>query len=594
MGVRFNLHTYLPHQHYLQVEMEVHPKKKETLLSIPTWSPGSYKIRDYAKSIHKIRLEDPKADWTLEQIDLDTWKVNSKGQPFKVSYLVYGYEHTVRTNYFTDEFLLLHPPGTFLYPRDGLDSEVEVSWKSLSPFHHCYTGLRKKENAKHTWKAKNFDELFDTPILLTNEKSLDFESGSCKFELVVLGNVSVSDKKRLLADLSRVVDTQIRLMGGTENRYYLFVLDMTESTYGGLEHMNSSINQFDPIGAFNGENYRTLLELLSHEYFHHWNVKRIRPIALGPFDYQKPNLTKELWIAEGITSFFDAYFLLLCGIYNPQQYLNKIWKDVRELEDSEGESWMSLEESSFTAWTKYYNRPSDPNFANTGVSYYTKGAILALSLQLRIFSDTGGDKSLLNVMRELYEGYYLGKGRGFTKAEFFQSVKKASGLDLKLEFDPFISQPTRIPVEKYLSMIGIERSPSKQKLETGFRVKEEKGRLVFNKINLSKSIRETDLNVGDEWIAVDGVRVLPGNFKDILKKYRPGQKAEFLVARRGSISKRKVKFDQKPSACEFWIDEKAERRVLDLRKKFLTMDLPSEAEAKKSPKSNSSKRVKSR
>ncbi|WP_040911033.1 M61 family metallopeptidase [Leptospira broomii] len=598
MGIKFFLDTYLPHQHYLQVEMEVHPKKKETFLSIPTWSPGSYKIRDYAKSIHKVRLVNPKSGWTIEQTDLDTWKVYSKGETFHVSYLVYGYEHTVRTNYFTSEFMLIHPPATFLYAKDLITSEVEVSWKSIAPFKHCYTGLKRKENAKLTWKASNIDELFDSPILLSNEKEIGFETRSCHFDLVVLGNIPNTEKRKIAADLSKVVDMQIRCMGGTENSYYLFILDMTENLYGGLEHLNCSVNQFDPIGAFSGENYRTLIELLSHEYFHHWNVKRIRPIALGPFDYQKPNLTKELWIAEGITSFFDAYFLLLCDIYNPQQYLNKLWKDIRELEESEGESWMSLEESSFTAWTKYYNRPLDPNFGNTGISYYTKGAILSLSFQLFVLSETEGKKSLLDIMRELYKNYYLEKKRGFTKAEFFQAAKKVVGVDLKLEFDPYITEPKRIPIEKYLAKIGIERTSSPPELEPGFRARDEKGRLVLSKINLSKPIKNTDLSTGDEWISIDGIRALPNNFKDLLKKYKPGQKAELLISRRGTILKRKIQFDKKPSSNELWINDKVDETTLSLREIFLSLkprrNIVSKVESKKKKIGVAAKTIKSR
>ncbi|WP_246050619.1 M61 family metallopeptidase [Leptospira langatensis] len=549
--------------------MEVHPDKQETLLCIPNWSPGSYKIRDYSKSIHKLDFVSPGPGWTLEQIELDTWKIHSKGETFKISYLVYGYEHTVRTNYFTSELILVHPPATFLYPKDKLYLEVEVSWKNLAPFRYCHTGLKKKEGSKNTWKAKNFDEFFDAPLLLSNEKEITFSVQGCAFDLVILGDVPSADKKKIAKDLETIMKTQITHMGGTENRYYLFILDMTENLYGGLEHLNSSVNQYDPNGFRSPENYRTLMELLSHEYFHHWNVKRIRPIALGPFDYQKPNLTKELWIAEGITSFFDAYFLLLCDIYTPQQYLNKIWKDILELEESAGESWMSLEDSSFTAWTKYYNRPFDPNFSNTGISYYTKGAVLSIAMHLYILSETKGKKSLFDVMQALNKQYHQEKKRGFTKAEFFQAAKKATGLDLKLEFDAYIGEPKRIPIEAYLHLAGIERTPSKPKLEPGFRVKEDRGKLIITKILLGKSIQDTDINVGDEWISIDGRRTLPETYKELLNQYQPKKGAEILISRRGQILKRKIKFDSSPSNCELWIDEKAKPEALAIREKFL-------------------------
>ncbi|TGK10565.1 M61 family peptidase [Leptospira selangorensis] len=588
MIVKYTLDTYQPQRHLLKVEMEVRPDKQETFLCIPNWSPGSYKIRDYSKSIHQVQFTQSKPGWSIEQTDLDTWKVSSKGETFKISYIVYGFEHTVRTNYFTSDFILVHPPATFLYPKDRLDLEPELTWKNLSPFRFCYTGLKKKEGSKQTWKAKNFDEFFDCPILLTNEKQISFNVEGCEFDLVILGDIETKDKKKISKDLATIVETQIKLMAGTENKYYLFVLDMSDNLYGGLEHLNCSINQFDPNGWSNPDNYRTLLELLSHEYFHHWNVKRIRPIALGPFDYQKPNLTKELWIAEGITSFFDAYFLLLCGTYSPQQYINKLWKDIQELEESLGESWMSLEDSSFTAWTKYYNRPFDPNFSNTGISYYTKGAILSLSMNLYILKETEGKKSLVDIMIALNKQYHQEKKRGFTKAEFFQTAKKITGLDLKLEFDSYITEPKRIPIENYLHLIGVERTASKPKIEPGFRVKEERGRMIVSKILLSKSVKETDINLGDEWIALDDKRILPGNFKELLNQYQPGKKADLLLSRRGKILKRKIKFDSSPSGNELWIDEKAKDSIKELREVFLNLG--------KEPKTSkpSSKKTKSK
>ncbi len=572
MTVKFQLDPYKPHQHYLKVEMEVHPSKQETLLFIPTWSPGSYKIRDYSKSIHQVKFVQTKPGWTLEQIDLDTWKVFSRGETFKISYLVHGFEHTVRTNFFTTDLILVHPPATFLYPKDQLAKAVEVSWKNFGPFEFCYTGLPKKESSKSTWKAENFDELYDSPILLTNEKAVPFSSEGCTFDLVVLGEIGITDRKKIAKDLNQIVTTQITTMGGTENSYYLFVLDMTENLYGGLEHLNSSINQFDPSGFANPDNYRTLLELLSHEYFHHWNVKRIRPIVLGPFDYQKPNLTKELWIAEGITSFFDAYFLLLCELYSPQQYLNKVWKDILELEESEGESWMSLEESSFTAWTKYYNRPQDPNFMNTGISYYTKGAVLAIAIHLFLLAETKGKKSLTDIMKALYQQFHKDKRRGFTKPEFYQTAKKSTGIDLKLEFEPYLSEAKQVPIDKYLKLIGVKRTTSTPKNDPGFRVKEERGRLIISKIFLSKSIKDTDINVGDEWISIDNRRVLPGNFKEILNSFPIGKNAELLLSRRGKVFKRKIKFDKSPSQNEFWMDEKASPNAIFLREKFLFLN----------------------
>ncbi|TGL75902.1 M61 family metallopeptidase [Leptospira yasudae] len=566
--LHFVIQEYQLTGHYLQVELEMESSKKETILSLPVWSPGSYMVRDYSRHIHKLEaFASGKNGKKLEvvEIGLDSWSVRSEGESFRVRYVVYGYDYSVRSNYFTTEYCLLHPPALFLYPRDEEVSEITLEVSNTLPFEYCHSGLNGKGRKR---SSASLDEFLDAPILLSNRPSIPFRSGECDHEIVLEGELPKSVQKTLIPDLQKITEEQIRSLGGSPNARYLFILILSEGAYGGLEHLNSSVNMYDPLKALSKDGYLKLLELLSHEYFHLWNVKRIRPIALGPFDYQKPNLTRELWIAEGITSFYDAYFLVRTKHLNAESYLAKVMEDLQSLEKSEGESWMSLEDSSYTAWTKFYNRPNDPNANNTGISYYIKGGILALAMDLHLLSETGGKHSLLDVMNEVYQTYHVGKKRGFTKIEFFESAKKRTGVDLKLEFGNYLDKAIAIPIENYFHKIGVKRSDSSPGVELGFSTREERGNLVISKVDWKILDASVDLSQGDEWIALNGTRIHSGNRKDLLKQFKAGDKIELLIARRGKILKRKLKLSKRFQTSQFKFDEHANDEQKKLRGLF--------------------------
>lgn len=566
--LRFSVQEFQLTGHYLQVELEIVSPEKETVLSLPVWSPGSYMVRDYSRHLHKMEaFVSGKNGKSLEinPIGLDSWSVVSDGESFRIRYVVYGFDYSVRSNYFTTEFCLLHPPALFLYPKNFEISEITLEISNSLPFDFCHSGLSGKGKKR---SAESLDEWMDSPILLSNRPAISFTSGECEHAIVLEGELSKSVQKNLIRDLRKITEEQIRSFGGAPNSRYLFVLILSEGAYGGLEHLNSSVNMYDPLKALSKDGYLKLLELLSHEYFHLWNVKRIRPIVLGPFDYQKPNLTRELWIAEGITSFYDAYFLVKTKHLNAENYLAKVMEDLQSLEKSEGESWMSLEDSSYTAWTKFYNRPNDPNAGNTGISYYVKGGILALAMDLYLLSETSGKKSLLDVMRDVYQFFHIGKNRGFTKSEFFEAAKRSTGVDLKLEFGVYLEKPVVIPIERYFHKIGVIRVDSNPGVELGFGTREERGNLVISKIDWKILDPSVDLSQGDEWISLNGNRIHSGNRKDLLKQFKSGDKIELLIARKGKILKRKMKLSKRFQTSQFKFEEHPSEEQKRLRDHF--------------------------
>lgn len=527
MRIQFIVNPRDTTNHYYHVTMKWVAVNDATQLVMPSWTPGSYMIRDYARHVHGFQASQP---W--EQTGLSEWTIQGKGE-IQVDYKVYAYDDlTVRTNYLDEDFGFINPCGLFFYPRGEEKSNIVVHFDLGGVFPRVVTALPGQDEVH--FEARDYDHLFDSPFLITHAKPWSFESSGTKYDVLVEGSLTGAQADQLLADLQIITEKQADMMGGNPNSYYLFVLILLEGGYGGLEHADSSINIFDPNKMSDPKEYKKLLELLSHEYFHLWNVKRIRPLALGPFDYENPNLTRELWIAEGITSFYDAYILLQTGHLSEEEYLEKIYEDILILEDNLGEENMSLEESSLTAWNKFYKRT--PNSHNTGISYYTKGAILVLCMQIRILLETNGKKDFTLVMRELYNRFYLNLGRGFSKQEFFDVAQDVTGLDLRPEFESYLFYPRRIPVYDYLAYLGVEKVEEQAVADLGFTCKESPSGLTIQKIYESKIDPHAGLYLGDEILGLDGQRIRTNvQLTELTKKMNPGKKVELAFSRKNKI-----------------------------------------------------------
>lgn len=522
-------------KHYFFVELEIISSSSEITLVLPNWTPGSYMIRDYSTHIHKMTAVNSRTNEVLEieMVDLNQWKVINPSGEVKVSYTVYAFEdYTVRTNYLTNEFGFISPPAFFFYPKGELSNSVKINFLCDPVFPFVFSSLKRMGNSNQ-FLAEDFDELYDSPFHLSKVNSIFFEVGPTLHELVVEGDVNFSFKEKLAEDLKKITAKQIEWMKESPNPYYLFVVNLSIPAYGGLEHRASSINFFNAELLSDEKEYSKLLELLSHEYFHLWNIKRIRPINLGPFDYEKPNLTRELWIAEGVTSFYDNFFLLQSGFLTPDEYLQRLESDIFSLEESTGENWMSLEESSFTAWTKYYKR--NANSHNVTVSYYTKGAVLTLCLNLYLIKHSKERKSLRDVYHKLNDVFVKEKKRGFTKQEFFETILSVTGVDLRPEFLQYIEKPKRLPVEDFLSFIGIKKIQSEPIGDFGFRTKEKEGNLIVHRITHSEINSKIEIQLEDEIIAINGKRINSSSFSKFEKQILPNETYHLLISRNGKI-----------------------------------------------------------
>jgi len=519
-----------PTSHYYNVNLTVEIPDEIIFLRFPCWTPGSYVLRDFVTNIFNITayLENTQKV-SFEQVDLTTWKVINHTKKFYFSYQVYAFENTVHTNFLDTEFGFIRPAGFFFYVEEYRHFPIYIKFSLNKNFKYIYSPLPAK---KGIYKAQNFDELYDSPFLLSNQKSQKFQIQNCTHELVIEGDISTKTSKQLVEDLKTLTQYQLEAMQSSPNKYYLFILNLTTNKRGGLEHRACSVNFFDGKSLSQLEEYKELLGLLSHEYFHLWNVKRIRPIALDHIDYQKPLLIKELWIAEGFTSFYDSYFLLKCRLYSKDEYLQDILKTISRLEDYEGEKYMSLEEASFTAWTKYYKQ--NPHSPNISISYYTKGAILALCMNIAILDKTNAKKELLDVLYYLYKNYFQNQNRGFSKQEFFEAIYQSTKVDLYEEFESYISQRIKIPVQEYLKKIGVNLNKSEKFTCLHFETRTENKKEIVSKI-YSHHLKDIDISLEDEILAINDCRVEKATMSKLAITIPEHSEIKILLSRRGKI-----------------------------------------------------------
>lgn len=554
-----------PHLNYFYIEIGIKTKQEKFLFHLPTWSPGSYMIRDYAGHLHNFSaLANNSNPLKWNQVGLSSWEVYSDNKPFTIKYRVYAFENSVRTNFLDTEYGFINPPSLFIYPEGLLDNKVEIQIETNSYFKYIYTALDKKDNL---YIANNFDQLYDSPIHISNCESISFESFECHHEVILEGSITKDIRANLILDLKKITDYESKLFGINPNKYYLFIINLTESNYGGLEHAASSVNAFDPLKLHDRTEYTRLLGLLAHEYFHLWNVKRIRPIELLPYNYQEPNLTKELWIAEGITSFYDNYILLQCGFYTNEEYLGEILSDIMRLEDSVGDENMSLEDSSFTAWTKFYKQQA--NSHNTGISYYVKGAVLVLCMNIYILKNSDCKYSFIDILRALYTKYFIKKNRGFSKEEFFETTEEVIGFSLLDKFEKYISDTIRIPVFDFLEEIGVKKEEISSKISFGFDTKERDGKILISKIFQHRTAGKTDVNLHDEILAINGIRASRDSIDGVKASITNGEEITLLLSRKNRIIERNLKCET-IKTYRLVIDNVPSEKILKLRRAFFS------------------------
>ena len=542
--ITYTLSMPEPRSHYFHVTLSVEDYSGESAtLKMPVWTPGSYLVREFSRHIPKVSASEGKRELPVHKSAKNVWDVVTGGDSdFTVTYKVYAYEQSVRTSFLNDSRGYLNGASVFLY-LDGLQDqpgELKIQlprgWRKIS------TGLSQVGGKTKTFAFANYDNLIDSPILMGNHDVVKFKVDGIPHEIAIYGESNL-DREKFLSDTEAIVKQTKELFGSIPYDRYVFLILLLESGGGGLEHLNSCTIQGQRWKFSDEKKYKDFLTLMSHEFFHTWNVKRIRPFALGPFNYDEENYTTDLWIAEGLTEFYESVIPYRAGLFTEEDYFDYVGRLIKLVETTPGRQVQSLSEASFDTWIKYYRR--DENSPNTQISYYSKGAVVGFLLNLAIVESSGRKKSLDDVFRKVYSKIYEGEQRGFKSAEFRQICEDAAGRDLS-DIWQYVDTVVELDYDQFLSSVGcrLDRSYADDIKESdayfGLKHKTSNGRIVIKTVYDGTPAADGGVNVNDELIALNGNRLTPDNAVKLLKETTVDEKASLLISREGEISELEI------------------------------------------------------
>jgi predicted metalloprotease with PDZ domain len=526
--VSYTVSMSKPWTHLLEVEMRVKQAKMsdKTELVMPVWTPGSYLVREYARHVEDFSAKDAGGN-TLNwaKVNKNTWSVDSKGlTEFVVNYNVYANELTVRTNELNADHAFWNNGALLFFPRGFLNIPTTVTVKPFQDW-KVATGLPKVEGKENTFTAENYDILYDSPFEVGNFKDIYFDVQGKKHRFVIEGEGNF-DINKIAKDTAKIVEECYKIFGELPYKDYTFILNLRGG--GGLEHLNSTALQFNKFGF--SSRYTDFLNLVAHEYFHAWNVKRIKPDALGPFNYEAENYTKLLWVAEGGTAYYESVIMQRAGLISDKELLATKSAQIQSLQERPGRFETSLEESSFDAWIKYY-RP-DENAINNQISYYDKGELVNFLLDLRIRKDSNGAKSLDDVMRYLYNEFAK-KGKNYSPEDHKKASEMMAGKPLDDFFKKYVSGREEIDYDEILNAFGlkVDVSKGKQNAYLGANLAQEGEKLLVKSLPQGTPAYEQGLNFNDQIVAVDGQRATLQFLNNYLGERKPDDKIKLTIFR---------------------------------------------------------------
>ena len=548
--IRYTLRFPAPHTHYVEVEATVPTGGKPVIeLAMAVWTPGSYLVREYARHIEGLAAHT--ADGTALSLDKsrkNRWRIHTNEvRTIVVTYRIYCREMSVRTNWVEDDFALLNGAPTFLTLVEDAARPHDIQLVLPAGWHTSITALPTAPGgAAHAYRAADFDTLVDAPILVGNPAVYTFEVDGVPHSLVNAGEGGIWNGPQSARDVEHIVRAHRHMWGFLPYDKYVFFNMITEAG-GGLEHKNSTVLMTSRWHSRVRKDYLSWLALVSHEFFHVWNVKRLRPVELGPFDYENEVYTKNLWIAEGITSYYTELGVRRAGLCTPEEIFERLSNLIERLQTTPGRLVHALEMASYDAWIKFYR--NDENSPNTTISYYTKGAVVAFLLDAKIQAATGGTQSLDDMLRLAY-ARYAGE-HGFTREEFRALAQEVARSDLSAWFVHALETTNELDYTEALDWFGLRFKPAPavtpEKAWLGLMTRTDNGRLLVSQVHRQTPGWQYGFNVDDEILAVDDYRVLPQQWEARLAQYRPGEQITVLVARRERLQRLVVTCGAEPA-----------------------------------------------
>ncbi len=557
-----------PRTHLFYVTLSIPRPAPSQIFSMAVWIPGSYLVREFSKQVQNLAAMQDGQAIAIAQINKNTWQLANAGMaPLTVSYQVYAFDASVRTAFLDGTRGFFN--GTSLFMRVlGREHERQqvvikksalVACDEVSNNWRVATAMPAHAVDSEGWgvyEASSYDELADNPFELGQFWEDCFTVRGIAHRLIVSGAATAFDGARLLADTQAIVQSDLAFWHGENGtvppslqyKGYVFMLRAVDDGYGGLEHLNSTAliakrSDLPRVGEpVMPSGYVTLLGLISHEYFHTWNVKRLRPAQLVPYDYERENYTPLLWFFEGFTSYYDDLLLCRAGLIDEQTYLDLLAKTINQVQQTPGRLVHSLSSSSFEAWTKYYR--TDENSVNSTVSYYGKGSLVALCLDARLRANGG---SLDQMMRTLWERYAANSTGSITEADIMAAIADP---DTQQALRDWVHTTTELPLSELLCSMGVETIAVKASLaqQLGVRVKAQSGNIQVTHVLADTLAAKAGFAAGDEWLAVevDGQTWRINSLEDVLVYAPAGKSFAAWVARDKKILSFKLTLPSHP------------------------------------------------
>jgi predicted metalloprotease with PDZ domain len=516
-----------PEIHLFEVTLHIVNYPSEILdLKMPVWTPGSYLVREYERNLQDFTAFANTEHLLWRKVSKNHWQVE-KGDISQVtiSYRIFANELSVRTNHLDATHGYFNGAALFFRIPNWEHLPLKITVIPPHPQWQITTALPTVSETKNTFLAADFDTLVDSPFEIGCHQLYKFEVLDKPHELAIWGKGNFQPQT-MINDFQKIIEVEAQMFGGLPYDRYVFLLHLFQQAFGGLEHKNSCSLIYQRFGFQTPDKYEPFLQLVAHEFFHLWNVKRIRPQGLEIFDYDQENYTPSLWFCEGTTSYYDLIIPLRAGIYNTQTYLNYLSKEITRYLMTPGRKVQPLSESSFDAWIKLY-RP-DANSGNSQISYYLKGEMVSLLLDLLIRVHHENKRSLDDVMRQMWQQF--GKAEiGYTPEQLEEVIESVAGMDLGDFFKRYLHGLEDLPFNQYLQYFGLQLVEEKNEAPyLGVRINSENGREIIKFVEADSPAQKAGIDAGDELLAIDGIKV--GNqLNERLKDYQANDLIQVTV-----------------------------------------------------------------
>jgi len=544
--IRYTVRFPAPQTHYMEVTATVPTGGKPDIeLMMAVWTPGSYLVREYQRNVERLTASAAGRSLAVQKSNKNRWRITTGGAPtVTVAYGLYAHELSVRTNWVEERYALINGAPTFMTLADEVVRAHEVTLDLPPAWRGSMTGLRALAGA-HRYVAPDFDTLVDSPIVAGNPQVYEFSVDGKPHYLVNEGDTSGFDAARAVKDLEAIVREHRRFWGALPYDKYVVLNVIVPNRGGGLEHKNSTLLLAGRTTTQSRNAYTTWLTTLTHEIFHTWNGKRLRPAELGPFDYEKEALTRSLWVVEGLTDYYGDLLALRAGVLTRAEFLGNLSSVIADLQSTPGRLLQSVELASYDAWIRYY-RP-DENSPNVSISYYVKGQVLGFLLDARIRQLTNGARSLDDVMRAAYARY--SGARGFTPDQFRQVAEQVAGASLADFWRSWISGTTELNYDNALNTFGLRfrAAAASGRASLGVTTRNDNGRLVVTGVGRERAAAADSLAPDDEILAINERRVRADQLARRLDDFEPGDRVTVLIARRDQLERVPVTLVSEPS-----------------------------------------------